>query len=243
MTFVLVHGGWFGGWWYSELASELRRHGHDAYAVSLTGVGERNHLLTAATNLDTHIEDVRAVLEYERIDDAILVGHSYGGMVITGVADRAPERVAALVYSDAYVPEDGQSCFELTSEMYRRRFLEGAAADGFAVPPGPGADPRATSHPLASFLQRIRLDGRAREDIPREYIYLSGWEGTPFTEVYERLRDDPKWRTHTLPTGHNVVAEAPEEYRELLLDIAVRVKQPHGTGDGPDRPGVRTGGK
>ncbi|MFF3573712.1 alpha/beta fold hydrolase [Nocardia jiangxiensis] len=125
MIFVLVPGGWHGGWSYTPLANALRQHGHDACPVTLTGVGDRNHLLTATTNLDTHINDVTAMLESERITDAVLVGHSYAGMVITGVADRVPERVATLVYSDAYVPDDGQSCFELTSAEFRRMFVEG----------------------------------------------------------------------------------------------------------------------
>ncbi|MEV6773525.1 alpha/beta hydrolase [Nocardia sp. NPDC051030] len=218
----MVPGGWHGGWQYAGLAKELRRLGHEAYPVTLTGLGDRNHLLTAATNLDTHIDDVTAILEAERITDAVLVGHSYAGMVITGVADRAPERVAALVYSDAYVPADGESCFELTSAAFQRIFLEGASDDGFAVKPLESLDPRATSHPLASFLQRIRLSGQASKSIVREYIYLSGWEGTPFTEVYQRLREDPSWRTHSLPTSHNVLADDPDEYLKLLLDIADR---------------------
>ncbi|MGW5109395.1 alpha/beta fold hydrolase [Nocardia sp. NPDC004123] len=222
MIFVLVPGGWHGGWSYTPLANSLRQHGHDAYPVTLTGVGDRNHLLTATTNLDTHINDVTAMLESERITDAVLVGHSYAGMVITGVADRVPERVATLVYSDAYVPADGQSCFELTSAEFRRMFIEGTGENGFAARPPEGLDPRATSHPMASFLQRIRLSGRAPESILREYIYLSGWEGTPFTDVYQRLRNDPSWRTHSLPTSHNVLRDAPEEYLKLLLDIADR---------------------
>ncbi|MFJ9368955.1 alpha/beta fold hydrolase [Nocardia sp. NPDC101769] len=226
MNFVLIPGGWFGGWWYSDLASELRRHGHTAYPVTLTGVGDRSHLLSPTTNLDTHIHDVVSVLEFERLDNVILVGHSYAGMVITGVADRIPERVAALVYSDAYVPADGQSCFELTSPLFQRIFLDGAAGDGITVPVPAGADPRATGHPLASFLQRIRLTREAPADILREYIYLSEWEGTPFTAVYEQLQHDPSWRTHSLPTSHNVLADAPDEYLKLLLDIADRATSP-----------------
>src|SRR5215203_1442441 len=105
-TFVLVPGAWHGGWWFDPLARRLRRHGHEAYPLTLTGVGDRNYLLTDSVNLD-NIQDLANVLEAERIEDAVLVGHSYGGMVITGVADRVPERVDALVYVDAFVPRDG----------------------------------------------------------------------------------------------------------------------------------------
>jgi len=216
-TFVLVPGGWHGGWWYRPIAAALRRHGHDAYPVTLTGLGDRAHL-GATANLDTHIQDVVALLETERITDAVLVGHSYSGMVITGAADRCPDRVTRLVYSDAYVPADGDSCWELTTPEFRRVFLEGAAADGFGVAPIPGTDPRNTAHPLASFVQKIRLSGAVERVPRRDFLYLSGWQGNPFTELYERLSGDPAWHTHSLPTSHNVVDEAPDELLEILLE-------------------------
>jgi pimeloyl-ACP methyl ester carboxylesterase len=219
-TFVLVPGGWHGGWWFEPLARRLRTHGHEAYPVTATGVGERHHLTGPAVNLDTHVQDVLAVLDQERLTDVVLCGHSYGGMVITGVADRAPDRIAALVYCDAYVPEDGESCWELAGDGYRQLFLDGARADGFTVAPPPGLDARATGHPLASFVQAIRVTGAWRRIRRREFLYLSGWSGTPFTAQYHRLSDDPEWITHALPVGHNVMADAPDELTELLLATA-----------------------
>jgi pimeloyl-ACP methyl ester carboxylesterase len=153
---TFVPGAWHGGWWFELLARRLRRHGHEAYPLTLTGVGDRNHLLTASVNLDTHIQDVAIVLEAERIEDAVLVGYSYGGMVITGVADRVPERVDALVDVDAFVPRDGDAAWDLATDDLRRWYLEGARADGYAVAPLPFFDPQATSHPLASLRQRSR---------------------------------------------------------------------------------------
>ena len=117
-TFVLVPGAWHGGWWFDPLARRLRRHGHEAYLLTLTGVGDRNHLLTDSVNLD-NIQDLANVLEAERIEDAVLVGHSYGGMVITGVADRVPERVDALVYVDAFVPRDRDAAWDLATDDLR----------------------------------------------------------------------------------------------------------------------------
>ncbi|MEV5706642.1 alpha/beta hydrolase [Actinoallomurus sp. NPDC052274] len=218
-TFVLIPGGWHGGWHYSGLADRLRAAGHRALPVTLTGVDDRAHLASPAVNLDTHVDDVLAVLAAERVADAVLVGHSYGGMVITGVADRAePGSVRRLVYSDAYVPEDGQSCWDLTTEAFRRLFLDGAAADGFSVRPPSGLDPRATAHPLASFLQRLRLRGNGLGEIKaRDYVYLSGWDGSPFTEVHARLAEDPAWRVHTLSSSHNVLRDAPDAFLEILL--------------------------
>ncbi|MFF8866261.1 alpha/beta fold hydrolase [Streptomyces sp. NPDC015139] len=218
-TFVLVPGGWRGGWYFSGLADRLRTAGHRALTVTLTGVGNRAHLNSASVNLDTHIDDVLAVFAIEEVSDAVLVGHSYGGMVITGAADRAPSGVVRrLVYCDAYVPEDGQSCWDLTTDAYRSRFLDGAAADGYAVQPPSGSDPRVTAHPLAPFLQRIRLDAAGLRDIKtRDYVYLSGWDGTPFTAVRDRLANDPTWRVHTLDCGHDICRDAPQEFLEILL--------------------------
>jgi pimeloyl-ACP methyl ester carboxylesterase len=114
-TFVLVPGAWRGGWWFELLARRLRQHGHEAYPLTLTGVGDRNHLLTGLVNLH-NIQDLANVLEAERIEDAVLVGHSYGGMVIIGVADRVPERVDTLVYVDAFVPRDGDAAWDFATD-------------------------------------------------------------------------------------------------------------------------------
>jgi pimeloyl-ACP methyl ester carboxylesterase len=161
---------------------------------------------------------VVALLEAEDIRDAVLVGHSYAGMVITGAAARAAGRVRRPVYSDAYVPADGDSCYGLTTPAFRELFIRGARADGLTVQPPPGLDPRTAPHPLGSFLQQIRLGNApgAAQVERRDYIYLSGWAGTPFTEVYERLRHDPAWHVHTLPIGHSVAREAPEALVRIL---------------------------
>lgn len=217
-TFVLVPGGWHGGWYFQPMANRLREHGHRAYPVTLTGIGERNHLPGA--NLDTHITDVIGLLEQERIEDAVLCGHSYAGMVISGVADRVPSRVGALVYSDAYVPADGESCWGLTTDGFRQLFLDGAREDGHSIAPPPGLDPRTTSHPLASMTQAVRLTG-AWQRVPRKhFVYLSGWRGSPFPGVHRRLRDDPGWTTHELPVSHNVMADAPDALLDILLGAA-----------------------
>lgn len=215
-TFVLVPGGWHGAWVYEDVAAALRRQGHDPLALTLTGIGERAHLMTARTNLDVHVADVVTAMRSQDVTDAVLCGHSYGGMVITGVADQVAERVARIVYIDAYVPRDGDSCWTLTTDVFRRLFIEGCGADGYSVAPPRGLDRRATGHPLAAFLQRLRL-GRRHERIPRrDFIYLSGWSGTPFKAVHERLRRDSRWRVHTVPVGHNIMAEAPHRLGEIL---------------------------
>jgi pimeloyl-ACP methyl ester carboxylesterase len=214
-TFVLIPGACHGGWCYRPLDDQLREHGHRAYTLTLTGLSERRHLLTSAVNLDTHIEDVVAMLAAERIDDAVLVGHSYGGMVISGAADRVPERVRSLVYVDAFVPEDGDSCWQLTNDE-QRAWYAGVDETGYGVPPLPFFDDRATAHPLAAFMQPIRL--RSPLAFPRTYVYAKEWPtSSPFAPTYERLRDDPQWTVHALDSKHNIMRDAPEELLKILL--------------------------
>ena len=218
-TFVLVPGMCHGGWSYEPLTELLRLHGHRAYPLTLTGLGERGHLLNAGVNLETHVQDVVGVLEAEEIEDAVLVGHSYGGMVITGVADRVPERVDSLAYLDAVVPQHGDSCWTLVSDQERKWYLD-VAETGYSVRPLPFFDSRATPHPLASLLQSIRLTGDLARFRRRDYVYAAGWDGeSPFTPIYQRLRNDPLWTTHALDSRHNLVRDAPEDLLKILLEI------------------------
>jgi pimeloyl-ACP methyl ester carboxylesterase len=227
-NFVLIPGMCHGGWCFEELTGELRAQGHAVYPLTLTGLSERSHLLHGGVNLDTHIQDVTSVLAAENIQDAVLVGHSYGGMVITGAADRAPERVNALVYLDAMVPEPGDSTWTLVSDQERRWYMD-VVETGYAVRPLPFFDPRATPHPLASLLQPLQLTSDLAHIRRRDYVYAAGWDGqSPFTPVYQRLREDPSWRTYALDSGHNLMRDAPQD----LLKILFQVVDP---ADGEDR--------
>jgi pimeloyl-ACP methyl ester carboxylesterase len=197
----------------------LERAGHIVHALTLTGLRPDDDDATVATaNLDTHADDVLRLLDRARITDATLVGHSYGGMVISAAADRACGRVARLVHLDAYVPRDGESCWSSTTERYRQAFIAGAASTGYAVLPPAGGDPRRRPHPLASFLQTIRLTGAVDQVPRREFVYCSGWQDrTPFAALRTRLLADPDWHVHGLPTGHNAMREAPDAVAALLL--------------------------
>jgi len=135
-TFVLVHGSWAGSVVWRQLAPRLRKAGHEVYAPTLTGIGERKHLLNREIDLDTHIQDVIGVIDDADLSDIVLVGNSYGGMVISGVADRVPEKVASLVYLDAFVPEDGQSCLSLLPPDRRLATVPG---EDWLVAPIPSA--------------------------------------------------------------------------------------------------------
>jgi pimeloyl-ACP methyl ester carboxylesterase len=216
-TFVLIPGGWHGGWMYDALASELRRAGHDAHAMTLSGLEETS--VPVAVNLDTHIADVVELLTVEDLSEVILCAHSYGGMVATGVADRAPERLAALIYLDAFVPEDGQSWWDLAGDNYRAIAIAQARHDGLTVLPRDGADPRCRPHPLGTFVQSLHVS-RPMPELRRIFVYASGWSDTPFTAQYQRLRTDPAWTVHDIACRHNLVRYAPDETLQVLIDVA-----------------------
>lgn len=225
-TFVLVPGAWHGSWSFEAVVPLLERAGHTVYALTLTGLRpEDDDHTVARTNLDTHARDVVSLLDRCMITDATLVGHSYGGMVIAAAADRAGGRVSRIVHLDAYVPEDGDSCWSLTTERYRQSFVGGAADLGYAVRPplrpGVGGDSRRRPHPLASLLQAVRLTGAVHRVPQREFIYCSGWaDDTPFAGLRDRLQADQAWQVRQLPTGHDAMREAPNAVAEILIGAA-----------------------
>lgn len=217
-TFVLVPGGWKGSWSFEAVVPLLERAGHTVHALTLTGLRPDDDTATVATaNLDTHADDVLRHLDRNHITSATLVGHSYAGMVIAAAADRADGRISRLVHLDAYVPRDGESCWSSTNEHFREVFAAGAATTGYAVQPPAGGDPRRRPHPLASFLQTIRLTGAFAQVPRREFVYCSGWDRTPFADLRTRLQADPEWQVHDLPTGHDAMHEAPDAVAALLI--------------------------
>jgi pimeloyl-ACP methyl ester carboxylesterase len=233
-TFVLIHGAWGGGWNYQRVARALRVQGHEVYAPGLTGCGERAHLLDGRVNLSTHIQDVLNIFQYESIERAVLMGHSYGGMVITGVADRIPDRISALVYLDAFLPENGQSLFDINIPANTARFLSLAGDHGGTAVPSPPAsywnlnaadvplyDKLTGPHPLACFAERLQLSG-AHASIKRK-VYVWATElgrPSPFRPFYEKCSGDPGWEVHALPCGHEVMMDLPEETTRILLGAA-----------------------
>ena len=233
-TFLLVHGGWVGGWCWRRVTPLLEAAGHRVFTPTLTGLGERAHLCNAAIDLDTHIEDVVSVLQYEDLHEVVLVGHSYGGMVITGAAERAAERLAHLCYLDAFVPEDGQALADLVGPAIIADAREKAqlSTDGSRVPmPFPLAavgiekdadvvwmTPRLTPHPLNSMLQPVRLSNPAARALPRTFIYCS----KPAMGFFERFAQKARsgWRYREIATGHTAMVTEPRRVADLLLELA-----------------------
>lgn len=230
---VLVAAAWHGGWAFTPIARQLRTHGHEVLTPTLTGLGERSHLAHAGINLETHIEDVAQVLLFERLTGVILCAHSYAGLVITGVADRMPERILSLVYVDAFVPKDGESWWDLAGDRYRQLASDRSRADGLGVVPPDHLDKRCKPHPIASFRQAIKLTGRWREVREKVFVYATGWPETPFTATYDALKADPGWDVRTLPTRHDIVRDAPQDLVTILLSLKAATAAPESSSPGP----------
>jgi pimeloyl-ACP methyl ester carboxylesterase len=235
-TYVLVHGGGHGGWCYQRVARLLRAEGHEVLSPTLTGLGERAHLLDQHVDLERHITDVAAVLRFEDLRDVILVGHSYGGMVITGAADREPDRVGRLVYLDAATPVQGQSLVDVAGPVINAVRPMGEVVDGIELVllPGPDAgllygvtDPadlawmaeRLTPHPWKCFEQPLAL---GNEDglwaIPQFHIVCTSTLPTRDRDQMARARAEG--RLWDIDTGHDLMITEPEKTADALLQVA-----------------------
>jgi pimeloyl-ACP methyl ester carboxylesterase len=234
-TFVLVHGAWHGGWCWKRVRRALQAQGHDVFTPTLTGVADRSHLLSCEVNLDTHIEDVVNLIRWEELSDVVLCGHSYGGCVISGVAERIPGRIGALVYLDAFVLEDGENLLQNVHESQREQVLEGARSvgEGWKAPPIPAevfnvnskdlewVNRQCTMHPLASFEQRLKLGEGIRQVKNVTFILATGWQDTPFLPSFERAKSKG-WKTLEIACGHDVMLDAPGELAIVLGEVSAR---------------------
>lgn len=222
-VYVFIPGAWHGHWVFDPITSKLQEQVKTCLSLTLPGI-ETQPEIQEIINLDTHIRFVTEFLTKRNITNVILCGHSYAGLVITGVADKIPERIHALVYIDAYIPKDGDSCWSLTSEEYRQRFVTGARHDGFHVAVPPGLESRRRPHPLASLMQSLKLSGNYRKIYNKAFIYLTGWEGSPFVTQFEALKDSSDWQIETIHSAHNVMRDHPDKLVKVLLDMEKKFK-------------------
>jgi len=228
-TYVLVHGAWHGGWCWAKVARLLRDAAQEVYTPTLTGLGERAHLARPEIDLETHIQDIVAVIESEELRQVTLVGHSYGGMVISGVAARVAARIGHLVYLDAFVPEAGKSLLDyLGPRAAVMREAVATQGEGWKIPSLPperyGVSSQRdtewlTKHlrpqPLKTFEQPLPALGG--EELKRTYVYCSKPATGTFDQFAERLRDDRKWTFHDVKTGHDAMITAPGEIAKILM--------------------------
>ncbi len=225
---VLVHGAWHGGWCWARVVPLLRDAGHAVFAPTLTGLGDRAHLFHPDIGLADHVADVVALIEAEELSDLVLVGHSYAGMVISGVAERAAGRIRRLVYLDAFVPEHGQSLMALARPA--------PAGEAPPRPEGNRVPSRTTSffgiddaddaawvarrvvdQPLLTMTQPLDAPTGAAQSLPRTFVYCSGRPMGSFDQFKARFETDPAWRYHDLPTGHDAMVTDPAGLAALLL--------------------------
>lgn len=229
---VLVHGAWHGGWCWRRVAALLREAGHEVYTPTLTGLGERVHLMTPEVGLDTHIEDVCQLFRFEEIDRAVLVGHSYAGMVIPGVADRLGPAVKALVYLDALNPKTGESLSDIVPRRGPPPAPDPSLPDWLLAPASAerlgvfdAADRawlarRLVPHPRKTLTDKLVLTGAHATTIPRLYINCTAPAMNPDSISIARAKSDPGWRYVELATGHNAMMTAPKETADLIQSMA-----------------------
>ncbi len=228
-NFVLVHGGWRGGWVWDRCVSLLRAEGHRVYAPTLTGLGDRSHLISSSINLSTHIQDVLNLIKFEQLNDVVLCGHSYAGMIITAVADTIPDKIASLVYLDAWLPKNGDSIASLAGPGIGELVKSAGEHGGLAVSPIPlevfnlNQSDRAmvsalcTPHPIATFFEPVTLSDKYQSIPKKHYILATGWGPDPFEGFMISVRESSSWITRTLPTGHDAMLDDPASVARVLV--------------------------
>jgi pimeloyl-ACP methyl ester carboxylesterase len=231
-TFVLVHGAWHGGWCWRRVADLLEAKGHKVFTPTLTGLGERSHLMNAGINLDTHIMDVVNVIKWEDLSDVVLAGHSYGGWPVSGAIEQIGDRVSSVIYLDAFIPENGQKSLDTASEFARKGAME-AMAKGEISRKGPPAstfhvnendqawvDSKLTPQPIGVMLQPIKLTGALERVARKTYIRAPLYPQPSFDKYYQAKSADASWRTYKVPCGHDVMVDMPDRLVEILLEVA-----------------------
>ncbi len=231
-TFVLVHGSWHGGWCWRRVADRLERRGHKVYTPTLTGLGERVHLLTASVDLNTHITDVVNLIKFEDLKDIVLVGHSYAGCIISGVAEQMLPAIASIVFVDAFLPEDGQRMLDLTPANLRAAALEAQSKGEMSRPIVPAAafrvnekdqawvNSKLTPQPLGPTFTPNKFSGARDKVAKKTYIRAASYPQPAFDKWLAQCKADPTWRTHGVDSGHDIMVDKPDELTELLIAAA-----------------------
>jgi pimeloyl-ACP methyl ester carboxylesterase len=223
-TYVLVHGAWHGGWCWQRVSRLLQDKGHTVHAPTLTGVGERSHLSNPGINLTTHVLDVVNEIRWKELEDLILVGHSYGGMVITGAAERLPGKIASIVYLDAFLPADGQSLYDILGQEHESEngLVRPLPAEFFHVNARDRdwVDRMMTLQSAACFSEKLHVSGALASIANKTYVMAKQGALPPIEANSARLSNDPAWRCRELDCGHDVMIDKPEEVVRILLDAA-----------------------
>jgi pimeloyl-ACP methyl ester carboxylesterase len=231
-AFVLVHGAWHGGWCWRRVADRLRDEGHAVFTPTLTGLGERSHLMRAGIGLATHVTDVVHTIKWEGLRDIVLCGHSYGGFVISGVAEQMADAIRAIVFLDAFVPRNGEALENLTVAAVRDAIRAAAERGDLGIPPRSaeafGVNPAdrtwvdrlCVPQPIATFTDKIALTGAAERVARKAYIRAKSYPSPGFDRALAAVRSDPSWQSYELACGHDAMVDAPDRLCEILLEQA-----------------------
>ena len=233
-TFLLIHGAWVGGWYWRRVSDLLEKKGHKVFSPTLTGLGERSHLLSKDINLDTHVTDIVNVIKWEDLRDICLVAHSYGGWIGSGVLEQIGDRVSSIVWLDAFKPENGQRPLDLTGDTFRQAILASAEKGEQGFPP-PAGNPvpifvnendsayvtsKVTRQPIGTYLQPIRLSGARDKLAKKTYIRATKYPSPVFDKALAECKADKSWSTSEIDSGHFVMLDAPEWLADHLLQAA-----------------------
>ena len=231
-TFVLVHGAWHGGWCWRRVADRLRAAEHVVHTPTLTGLGDRSHLIAPAVGLTTHITDIVNAIAWEELGNIVLCGHSYGGMVIAGVAERSFEKIRSIVFLDAFLPSDGDATIDLVPAAGQRSMrehldagetvLQPRSAEAFGVNEADRAwvDRLCVPHPIATFTDKVALSGAATRVARKTYVRAASYANPGFDRAFAAVKSDPTWRSYAVDCGHDMMVDAPDRLCEILLDAA-----------------------
>ncbi len=223
-TYVLVHGAWGTVHAYDGAAAALRAKGNTVYVVALKGLGTRVSERAPGITLTDHINDVIKVIDDHHLSNIILVGHSYGGMIITGVAAKRAAKIRTLVYLDAFLPRDGEALWDIATDFERKHYIDAQrGSPGLVGPlPFPGNKDPSVRHPLLTLLEPIHTSGDEKLIKNHTYVYADHGAPATFKKFYDRAAADPAWKTYVLDSSHMVMFDQPDALNKILLDEADR---------------------
>ncbi|MET0669693.1 MAG: alpha/beta hydrolase [Tardiphaga sp.] len=231
-TFVLVHGAWHGGWCWRRVADLLAANGRKVFTPTLTGLGERSHLLGKGINVSTHVTDVVNVLKWEQLTNVVLCGHSYGGFVVSGVAEQMASAISSIVFLDAFLPENGEAMVDITGQAVIDATRAAEQQDALGVPPRKAeafgvnekdrawVDSLTGLQPIGCFLEKIKLTGARDRIAKKAYIRAANYANPGFDKALAGIKTNPEWRTYQTPCGHDVMVDMPERLAEILQEVA-----------------------
>ena len=231
-TFVLVHGAWHGGWCWRRVSDLLEKKGHKVFSPTMTGLGACSHLLNKDVNVTTHVTDIANFIKWENLSDIVLVGHSYGGIMISGVAEQMADKISSIVFLDAFMPENGDSLAEKAAPFFKDLLakaqtngdvaLKAPPAKLFGVEGDDGAwvEAKCTPQPLATYFEKAAYTGGREKIAKKTFIRAKGYASPAFDANLAKCKANAAWKTYEMACGHDAMVVQPQELTNILLEVA-----------------------